>query len=285
MTSMLLGGSSASWPVRLVHRGAISVLLLLWLLPLLGVALTSARTMEDLNRGNYWTWPTETRLVQNYADVLFDAHMGQLLLNSLLITIPAVIGTIVLSTMAGFALACHRFRGNLVVLALFIGGNLVPFQILAIPVRSIMSSLSLYDSRWALILFHIAFQTGFATLFMRNFIRQLPQTVIDSARVDGIDELRILLYVVVPLVRPAMAAVAVLVFTFVWNDFFWALILAHSSDVQPVTTGLQTLRGMWVASWHLISAAALLAALPPALMFFLMQRHFVAGLTLGVSGD
>jgi multiple sugar transport system permease protein len=244
------------------------------------------RSIEDLNRGNYWGWPSQLRLYENYADVLTSSDMGQFVLNSFLITIPSVIGTVVLSTMAGFALAQYRFRGNLVLLALLIGGNLVPFQILAIPVRSLMAdTFGLYDSRSALILFHVAFQTGFATLFMRNFIRQLPDALIDTARVEGLSEAQILLHVVVPLVRPAMAAIAVLVFTFVWNDFFWSLVLAHSTDVRPLTAGLQTLRGMWVTSWHLISAASLMAALPPSLMFFLMQRHFIAGLTLGVARD
>ncbi len=277
---------SRNTPSRVAYRVVLLSLLVVWLLPLLGVAITSIRSIEDLNRGNYWGWPSETRFLDNYATVLFGSAMGRLFFNSFLITIPAVAGTILLSTMAGFALAIYRFRGNLLLLALFIGGNLVPFQILALPVRSLMAdTLGLYDSRWALILFHISFQTGFATLFMRNFIRQLPATLIDTARVEGISELQILLHVVVPLVRPAMAAVAVLVFTFVWNDFFWSLILAHSNDVRPITAGLQTLRGMWVTSWHLISAASILAAIPPALMFFLMQRHFIAGLTMGVSAD
>jgi multiple sugar transport system permease protein len=120
---------------------------------------------------------------------------------------------------------------------------------------------------------------------MRNFMRQLPAALIDTARLEGIGELKILLWVVVPLVRPAMAAVAVLVFTFVWNDFFWSLILTQSNDVRPVTAGLQTLQGMWIASWHLISAASLLAAIPPAAVFFLAQRHFIAGLTFGVSAE
>ena len=280
------GTPSGGWPARTVHRAAVVLVLIVWLLPLLGVAVTSVRAIEDLNRGNFWGWPSQTQLVENYAAVLRGSDVGQLILNSFLITIPAVVGTLVLSTMAGFALAAYRFRGSLVLLALFIGGNLVPFQILAIPVRSLMAdTFGLYDTRAALILFHISFQLGFATLFMRNFTRQLPAALIDTARVEGLGELQILLHVAVPLLRPAMAAVAVLVFTFVWNDFFWSLILAHSNDVRPITAGLQALRGMWVTSWHLISAASLLAAIPPALMFFLMQRHFIAGLTLGVSAD
>jgi multiple sugar transport system permease protein len=283
---MLKAATSARSLARIARMAAVLVLLAIWLLPLLGVAVTSVRTIEDLNRGNFWGWPSETRLVANYAEVLGGSGVGQLILNSVLITIPTVLGTLVLSTMAGYALATYRFRGSLLLLALFIGGNLVPFQILAIPVRSLMAdTLGLYDTRTALVLFHISFQLGFATLFMRNFARQLPTSLIDTARVEGLGELQILLHVAVPLLRPAMAAVAVLVFTFVWNDFFWSLILAHSSDVRPITAGLQALRGMWVTSWHLISAASLLAAIPPALMFFLMQRHFIAGLTLGVGAD
>jgi multiple sugar transport system permease protein len=272
--------------MRFTYGAGICLLTAVWLLPLMGVALTSTRSIEDLNAGNYWGWPKTTRFLANYAEVLGSSQMGRYVINSFVIVVPTVVGTLVLASMAGFALAKYRFKGNLLVLALFIGGNLVPFQILAIPVRSIMSDvLGLYDSRLALILFHTAFQTGFATLLMRNFIKQLPDAVIDLARVEGASELQILWRVVLPLVRPAMAAVAVLVFTFVWNDFFWALILAHGDRVRPVTVGLQTLRGMWLTSWQLISAASILAALPPAIVFFLMQRHFVAGLTLGVPGD
>jgi multiple sugar transport system permease protein len=271
---------------QVARKTLVLMLLALWLLPLFGVALTSIRTIEDLNRGNFWGWPGETQFLENYAAVLGGHDMPRLILNSFVITVPAVAGTLILSTMAGFALATYRFRANLLLLALFIGGNLVPFQILAIPVRSLMlDAFGLYDTRSSLILFHISFQLGFATLFMRNFTRQLPSSLVDTARVEGVSEWRILVYVVAPLLRPAMAAVAVLVFTFVWNDFFWSLILAHSSAVRPVTVGLQTLRGMWITSWHLLSAASLLAAIPPAALFFLMQRHFIAGLTLGMTGD
>jgi multiple sugar transport system permease protein len=86
-------------------------------------------------------------------------------------------------------------------------------------------------------------------------------------------------------VRPALAAVAALLFTFVWNDYFWALVLVHSDEVRPVTAGLQSLRGMWLASWHLISAGSIVAAIPPVLVFILMQRHFIAGLTVGGAED
>jgi multiple sugar transport system permease protein len=260
--------------------------LLVWLLPLLGIALTSLRSIEDISRGNVWTWPADPQGLSNYLAVLSDTHLLQFLFNSVAITLPAVAGTLVLSCMAGFALARLEFRGSVALLVMFVAGNLVPFQILMIPVRELMvGALGIYDTSFALILFHIAFQTGFATLFMRNFFRQLPDALFDAARIDGWGELRIFWAIAVPLVRPAIAGLAALIFTFVWNDYFWSLVLVHSDQVRPVTAGLQSLRGMFLSSWNLIAAASIIAALPPVLIFILLQRHFIAGLTAGATGD
>jgi multiple sugar transport system permease protein len=132
-----------------------------------------------------------------------------------------------------------------------------------------------------MIFFHRAFQTGFCTLFMRNFIRELPDSILDAARMEGAGELRIFWHVVLPLMRPAIAAVSVLVFTFVWNDYFWSLVLVQSDSVRPLTAGLQSLRGMWQTSWQLLSAGSILAALPPVALFFVMQRQLASGLTAG----
>jgi multiple sugar transport system permease protein len=272
----------ASPLARTLYRIALPLSLLVWLLPLFAIALTSVRSLDDLSRGNYWGWPTEFRLVENYTAVFTSSPMGRYLLNSIAITLPAVAGTLAVSTMAGFALARYRFRGNIALFAIFVGGNFVPFQVLMIPVRDLMiHAFALYDTIWALIVFHIAFQTGFCTLFMRNFIRELPDALVESARIEGVTELRIFRHVVIPLVRPAVAALAVLEFTFIWNDYFWALVLVQSDSARPVTAGLQALAGMWLASWQLMSAGALIAAAPSIAIFFIMQRHFIAGLTLG----
>jgi multiple sugar transport system permease protein len=146
-------------------------------------------------------------------------------------------------------------------------------------VRDLMIATDLYDTRWALIVFHAAFQTGFGTLFMRNFIRQLPDAMLDAARLEGAGELRVFASVVLPLVRPALAAVGVLIFTFVWNDYFWSLVLVQSDAIRPLTAGLQSLRGMWQTAWPLVAAGSLLAAIPPVIIFFVLQRHLIAGLT------
>lgn len=275
----------ASRATRTAYQTALLISLVVWLLPLFGVALTSMRSIEDLNRGNFWGWPSEIKLIANYAAVFSDSRMAQFILNSVLITLPAVAGAVALACMAGFALAKYRFRGNLTLFVIFIAGNLVPFQVLMIPVRNLAIETGIYDTRWALILFHVAFQTGFCTLFMRNFIKQLPDDMLDAARNEGLSELQIFWHIVLPLVRPAIAAIAALTFTFVWNDYFWSLVLVQSDDVRPLTAGLQSLRGMWLASWHLISAGSIIAAVPPVLIFFFMQQHFIAGLTAGSESD
>ena len=268
--------------MRVLYGCVVAFAIAIWLLPLLAVLLTSLRSLAEIDAGEFWTWPKRLAFV-NYVDVFRQTGMARYLLNSLIITVPAVIGAITLATLAGFALAKYRFRGDRLLLALFIGGNFVPYQILMVPVRDFSLHLGLYNTFWALILFHTAFQTGFAVFFTRNFIAELPDELIEAARLDGISEWAIFRHIVLPLTRPAIAALAVLLFTFVWNDYFWALVLVQSSDVKPVTTALQALLGQFIAAWQLVSAAALIAAMPPMVMFFAMQRHFIAGLTLGAT--
>ena len=265
---------------QVAYQSLLPLALLLWLLPLLAVMVFSIRPDADFTQGNYWGWPSSFEGVANYT-LVFTSDMPRYLLNSLVITIPTVIGTIALSCMTGFALGIYRFRGNLLIFFMFIAGNFVPFQILMVPVRDLTIDLNLYDTRTGLVLFHIAFQTGFCTLFMRNFIRQLPYPLIEAARVEGVAEWRIFLYVVLPLMKPAIAALSVLIFTFIWNDYFWAIVLTQGPDTQPVTAGITSFNSQFRAAYHLMSAGSIVAALPPVLMFFLMQKHFIAGLTLG----
>ncbi|MCZ4290883.1 carbohydrate ABC transporter permease [Hoeflea alexandrii] len=267
---------------QVLYKVALPVALILWLLPLLGVAMTSLKPSSDLAAGNYFGLPSYIAF-SNYADVFTNSPIAKYILNSFKVTIPTVIGAVAISCLSGFALAVYRFRMNLLIFFLFVAGNFVPFQILMVPVRDLTVSTGLYNTITGLALFHIAFQSGFCTLFMRNFIKGLPFELIESARVEGVSEFRIFWYIVLPLMRPAIAALSVLVFTFIWNDYFWATVLTTSAETQPVTAGLYSLNGQWIAQWQLVSAGSIIAAMPPVLMFFLMQKHFIAGLTLGAT--
>ena len=266
---------------QIAYQTMVPVALILWLLPLIAVASFSVRPLADFTNGNYWGIPSTFEFLTNYGRVFYDSDMPRYMLNSVLITVPTVIGAVALSCMTGFALGIYRFKGNLLIFFMFIAGNFVPFQILMVPVRDLTVSVGLYDTKLGLIMFHIAFQTGFCTLFMRNFIRALPFELIEAARVEGVAEWRIFWFVVLPLMRPAIAALSVLIFTFIWNDYFWAIVLTQGPDAQPVTAGITSFNSQYVAQYHLMSAGSIVAAVPPVVMFFMMQKHFIAGLTLG----
>ena len=268
---------------RILYQVMLPISLFVWLLPLLAIFMTSIRSAKDINTGNVFGWPSSFDLYANYTGVFLRSNAGQYFLNSIWITVPTVALSISLACLAGYALAIYKFRASIPLFFLFIAGNFVPFQILMVPVRELSVQTGLYNTVTGLVLFHAAFQTGFCTLFMRNFIRALPFELIESARIDGVKEWRIFWFLVLPLVRPAIAALSVLIFTFVWNDFFWATVLTQGEASKPVTAGLNALNGQFVSNWHLVSAAAILAAMPPVLMFFLMQKHFIAGLTLGAT--
>ena len=270
---------SRGW--QLTYQALLPFALIVWLLPLIAVAMFSIKPAADFANGNYWGWPSSFEGFANYGKVFFESNMPRYLMNSVFITVPTVLGAIALSSMAGFALGIYRFKGNLLIFFMFIAGNFVPFQILMVPVRDLTITLGMYDSIQGLVLFHIAFQTGFCTLFMRNFIRALPFPLIEAARVEGVAEWRIFFFVVLPLMKPALAALAVLVFTFIWNDYFWAVVLTQGPSAQPVTAGITEFNSQFRAAYHLMSAGSIVAALPPVAMFFLMQKHFIAGLTLG----
>ena len=259
-----------------------TILVVIWLLPVFASVLTSLKSLDELNRGLYWTWP-EHLLLSNYTEA-WKAGFAGYFWNSVLITIPSLLLILALSSLNGYVLAQIDFPGRTALLFVFVAGMLLPFQILLIPVFYLSSHvLHTYDTRIGLILFHTAFQLGFGSFFMRNFIVTLPKTMIEAARLDGCSETRIYFRIVLPLMKPALAALSTLLFTWIWNDFLWALVLIQSDDLKPVTFGLQNLKGQWVSSYQLQSAGALLAAIPPVLVFIVLQKHFIKGLTMGAS--
>ena len=273
----------ASSSARTSYQIMLPVALFIWLLPLLAIVMTSIRPGGDINAGNVFGWPSELQAIQNYLAVFTKSKAGLYMWNSVKITVPTVILTVGLSCLTGYALSVYRFKWAIPLFFLFVAGNFVPFQILMVPVRDLSVNTGLYNTIHGLVLFHAAFQLGFCTLFMRNFMKALPFELIESARIEGVSELKIFWYLVLPLVKPAIAALSVLIFTFIWNDYFWATVLIQGDHALPITAGVKALNGQFVSQWHLVSAASLLAAVPPVVMFFTMQKHFIAGLTLGAT--
>jgi len=236
--------------------------------------------MDDISINGFWSIPGVLTF-RNFERAWIDAHVSKYLLNSFIITIPSLFGMMFLSSMSAYALARFKFKGNLFFYFMYVAGTLLPFQILLLPVFRLTNALGLYNTYGALILIHTAFQLGFCTFVLRNFMRTVPSEILDAARVDGCNEFRIYWQIMLPLTLPALAALATLEFTWVFNDYLWAIILVQSDSLRPVTAGLATLRGQYNTDWPVITAGALLATLPTLFVFVFLQRYFIQGLTLG----
>jgi multiple sugar transport system permease protein len=286
MTSIALPHTTPQATSRRVNGGEIAkyvfltALTLLWLLPIIAALVTSLRTMDDINQSGFWTIPRQLTL-DNFVEAWTKARVSNYLANSFIITLPSLFFMLLLSSMGAYALARFKFRLNLPIYFMFVAGTMLPFQILLLPVFRLTNALGLYDTYYALILIHVAFQLGFCTFVLRNFMRTVPGEIFDAARVDGCGEFRIYWRIMLPLSLPALASLGTLEFTWVFNDYLWAIILLRSDALRPVTAGLATLQGQYVTDWPVITAGAILATLPTVIVFVFLQRYFIQGLTLG----
>lgn len=258
-----------------------TTIVVIWLIPFFITTFTSLKTMDELmSTPTAWAPPTDVTL-RNFQIAWQDSKMSQYLTNTFIITLPAALGALLVSSLSGFALAFYEFRFSKVILMIFIGGMLIPFQMLLIPVFRFSNQVGLYDTFQGVILFHVAFQLGFCTFFLRNFMKTIPSSLYESARIDGARDFTIYRKIALPLTVPALAALGILQFTWIWNDYLWSLVLLQSDRLKPVTLGLVVLRGQWIASWNIIAAGSLIAAVIPLIVFLLFQRYFIEGLTIG----
>src|SRR5256712_4563286 len=289
-------------PARVVLQAFLIVVMALWLFPLFWAVYSSLRPIGDTISNGFVSWPTHLNF-DNYITVWTQADMPYFYLNTLVIVVPGVILTLLIASMVAFCCSQFSWKFNLVVLMIFTAGNLLPPQVIIVPLYWIylhtpiamlgsidISKFSfalfsdnnlLYDQYIGIILIHVVFQTGFATFVLSNYMKTITQQITESALVDGANVLRIWWSIVLPLCRPALAAMATLLFTFMYNDFFWALILLKTGDKRPITSAMNNLQGEFFVNNNLIAAGALLACIPPVIVYVLLQKHFVAGLTLG----
>jgi multiple sugar transport system permease protein len=267
-------------PKTLLTYVFLTVLAILWLIPIFAALITALRTMDDITISGFWSIPGVITF-DNFVEAWTSARVSQYLLSSFIVTIPSLIGMLFLSSLTAYALARFKFRLNLPVYFMFVAGTMLPFQILLLPVFLLVKNLGIYNTYFALIAIHTTFQMGFCVFVLRNFMRTVPSEIFEAARVDGCGEFRIYWQIMLPLSLPAMASLATLEFTWVFNDYIWALILVNKQDLLPVTAGLATLRGQYTTNWPVITAGALLSTVPTLFVFTFLQRYFIQGLTLG----
>ena len=278
-------------PYRVVLYVFVTLTALAWLFPVLWAVFNSFRDYDYTSEHGYVSLGGFT--LANYVHAWQQGEFTRHFLNSLIITVPAVLLTLFLASCVAFVVARFSFRFNLLLLGLFTAANLLPQQSLLIPLYRLSVNVPLpdwmsdsdllYDSYWVLILVNTAFQTGFCTFVLSNYMKTLPRELYEAAQVDGASIWKQYWKITMPLCRPPLAALATLEVTWIYNEFFWATVLLRSGDKFPVTSSLNNLRGQFFTDNNLVSAGSVIVALPVVIIFFALQRHFVAGLTLGAN--
>jgi multiple sugar transport system permease protein len=264
----------------------------LWVIPLLFALYISFRPYSETSQYGYVSLPHHLTL-SNYLSAWTQADLPRFFINSVEITVPAVILTLFLASMVAFVVVRADIKINVALLLLFTAGNLLPQQViitplyrlyLLIPLPSFISSSGLlYDSIAGLIVINVAFQTGFCVFVLSNYMRTIPAEMYEAAQVDGASMWSRYWRLTVPLCRPALAALATLLTTWIYNDFFWAITLMVTGSKRPITSALANLQGQFVSNQNLIAAAAVMAAVPTLVVYVLLQKQFIAGLTLGAT--
>ncbi len=269
----------------------LAVMAFTWLFPVLWSVLNSFRDYSYTAANGYVSFGGFT--FDNYVNAWQQGEFTRHFLNSVIITVPAVVVTLMLASCVAFVVSRFSFWFNIPLLILFTAANLLPQQALLTPLFTLYNNIevpfwfsesgTLYNSYWAVIVTHIAFQTGFCTFVLSNYMKTLPPELNEAAFVDGAGVLRQFWQIILPLCRPPLAALATLEVTWVYNDFFWAVAFMSSGDKYPITSSLQNLRGQFFTDYNLLSAGSVLAAIPTVVVFILLQKQFVSGLTLGAS--
>ncbi len=266
---------------RRAGMALIVVFVALYLVPVAGVVSTSLKTNAEIAERGIWALTGKLTLA-NYIDVWSTANTVRYLINSFQVAIPAVAVSIAGGTLIGYALSKFRPRGGTIIQLVIVSGLFVPPQVLLVPLFTMFRTLDLLNTLWPMILIHSAVGFSICTLVMRNFFDQIPDSLRYAALIDGASEGDVFWRVMLPLARPALAALATLQFTFIWNDFLYPLVFTSArDDVATIMLGLLNVKGQFTVAYGTQASLAVIASIPTVVVFFVFQKHFVRGLLSG----
>jgi alpha-glucoside transport system permease protein len=255
---------------------------LFWLVPTLGLLLSSLRSPEDMSASGWWkvfSQPSQLTF-HSYKTLLENSDITNSLWNTVLITVPATLLVVVIGALAGYAFAWMEFPGRdwwfLGVVSLLV----VPVQVALIPIAELFGKIGLFGTIFGVILFHVGYGLPFAVFLLRNFFAEIPRELLEAARLDGAGELRLFARVVMPLGGPAIASLGIFQFLWVWNDMLVALVFTKSST-QPITVALQTQVRQFGNNIDVLAPGAFISMVIPLAVFFAFQRQFVSGVMAG----
>jgi multiple sugar transport system permease protein len=282
-------------PPRILLHAFLVLVALAWLVPAMTAIYNSFRYYASDTAVNGAFGLADTFTLDNYRKAWEVGEMGRTFGNTAFIVLPALALILLLSSAVAFACTRYSWRFNIVFLVLFTAGNLMPQQVLFQPLFQIYRRVpwpdllsdtdtgSLLGTKIAVILIHVAFQIGFCTFVLANYMKTLPTELSEAASVDGAGALRQYTSVILPLTRPALAALGTLEFTWLYNDFFWGAVLLNQGDERPITSSIAVLNGQYATDFNLIAAASMVIALPTLVVYLVLQKHFIGGLTMGAT--
>ncbi len=270
----------------------LTVMAVMWMIPLGWALFTALRPKADTDKYGYFSLGGAFNL-DNFAQAWTQGGFPQYFLNSLIITVPTIILVLLFSSMMAFAVSRVSWKFNITLLIMFTAGNLLPPQVLATPLFQMFKLIqlpywfsdsgSLLNTYISVIIANTAFQTGFCTFVLSNYMKALSADLTEAALVDGAGLWRQYASIIMPLCKPAIAALATLELIFIYNDYFWPLLFIQSGDRLPVTTAINNLQGTFLSNYNLLAAGAMITVIPTLVIYLVLQRQFVAGLTLGAS--
>jgi alpha-glucoside transport system permease protein len=263
--------------------GIAILLAILWTIPTFGLFVTSFRPPVDISTSGWWTFFTNPGITfENYENAWSgNGGLSAFFLNSFVITLPAVLIPISLALLAAYAFAWIDFKGRSVLFVAVFALQIVPIQVTLIPLQTIFVSAGLQNSFWPVWISHTIFGLPLAIFLLHNFMKEVPASIVEAARVDGAGHVKIFFVVLLPLLVPAIAAFAIFQFLWVWNDLLVAIVFAPSPNLKPITAAIAELSGTRGNQWELLSAGAFIAIVVPLAVFLGLQRYFVRGLLAG----
>ncbi len=249
-----------------------------FLMPIYVMVVTGLKQSQNVSLSTMWNLPVPLSgggFLEAWRRLY--PNMG----NSLQLTIPATIFSSILGAVNGYIFAKWKFRGANTLFALLVFGMFIPYQSILIPLIQFLEQLKLYGTVWGLVLVHVIYGLPICSLIFRNFFANIPDELVEAARIDGAGVLRTFWLVMLPLALPAFVVVGIFQFTNVWNDFLFGVTILPNPNSQPVTVALNNLSGSFSVDWNVVMAGAVIVALPTALIYILLGRFFVRGLLAG----
>jgi raffinose/stachyose/melibiose transport system permease protein len=255
----------------------LGVFALIALVPLVGIVLTALQDRESVA-----TFGTPNGFhPENFTDAWSEGNFGTYLRSSLIVAVSVVGASTVVSVLAGYAFGMMRFRGQQALFYLLLLGLMIPLEAIVVPLYYDFRDLSLTNTYWALILPQIGLSVAFGTFWMRAFFRSVPRSLVEAARLDGSGTLSTLVRVLLPLARPAVLTMIVLIFMWTWNEFLLALVMVSDEGLRTAPLGLTFFQGRNTTDTALLAAGAVIVAVPIVILYVFLQRHFIRGMLSG----